>query len=245
MKTVAIMCSGGLDSYIMYHYAKKNGFKPLPIRVDIGQPYKNKELEAIREFEFYDEIIQINLSDFVSKIPTAVDKHNQIIPGRNLLLWIIWANFGEEVRLGALHSEWHGKERDKSYKFFEDSTHLLTYLFNIIRERTEIKTPFFHLTKTDLIARALNNWLTEDQLTRTTTCYDSNIRNCGSCSTCFKRRVAMSNNNIDEKYISNPWESEYAKEIVAEIQEWNKQGRLTDSRISETYTALARKNLYI
>lgn len=238
MKTVAIMVSWWLDSYIMYYYAKKNWYKPIPIRVDLWQPYKEKELEAIRNFEFYDEIIQISISNFVDKIPTNVDKKNQIIPWRNLLLWVIWANFWEEVWIWALHSERHWKERDKSFKFFEDSTNLLTYIFNIVRERTELKTPFFHLTKTGLVKRALENWLTAEQLEKTSTCYDENTHNCWECSTCFKRRMAMVNNGIEEHFEKNPWESDYCKEMIEEITSWNKNGRLTSTRIEEIKSAL-------
>jgi len=64
----------------MYYYAKKQGYKPIPIRVDLGQPYAEKELEAINSFEFADEIIKLSIKDFVSKIPANVDKKNQIIP---------------------------------------------------------------------------------------------------------------------------------------------------------------------
>lgn len=239
MKTVAIMISWWLDSYIMYYYAKKNWFKPIPIWVDLWQPYKEKELEAIKQFEFYDEIKKIEIKDFVNQIPTNVDKKNQIIPGRNLLLWVIWANFGEEVWIWALHSEWHWKERDKSFKFFEDSTNLLTYIFNIVRERTELKTPFFHLTKTWLVKWALDNWLTAEQLAKTSTCYDEKVHNCWECSTCFKRRMALVNNWLEEKFEKNPRESDYCKEMINEIQSGNKNWRLTEQRIEEIKSALS------
>jgi len=241
MKKVAVMVSWWLDSYIMYYYAKKNGYQPIPIRVDLWQPYREKELEAIKQFDFYKDIIQISVSDFVSKIPTNVDKQNQIIPWRNLLLWILWANFGEEVWIGALHSEWHWKERDKSFKFFEDTTNLLTYIFNIVRERTEIKTPFFHLTKTGVVKRAINNGISIDDLKKTSTCYDNEYHNCWECSTCFKRRMAMVNNGLEEEYQNNPRESNYAKEMIAEIKSGNKNWRLTEERIWEIKNALATK----
>ena len=237
-KKVAIMLSGGLDSYLMYWYAKKNGYQPIPIRVDLGHPYASKEEEAIKGFEFADEVVHISMEDFVKQIPTNVDTKNQIIPGRNLLLGIIGANFAEEVWIGALHSEWHGKERDKSFKFFEDSTALLTYTFNVMRDRTELKTPFFHLTKSGLVEWALNNGITEEQMKKTVTCYDEGKGHCWRCSTCFKRWMAMANNGLSEHYDANPRESDYAKELMEEIRTGNKNKRLTPERIFEIEKAL-------
>ena len=238
MKTVAIMISWGLDSYIMYYYAKKQGYKPIPIRVDLGQPYAEKELEAINSFEFADEIIKLSIKDFVSKIPANVDKKNQIIPWRNLLLWVLWANWWEEVRIGALYWEEHWKERDKSKPFFKMTTELLTYIFNIVRPYTEMKTPFSHLTKTWVVKRALDNGITAEQLAKTTTCYDEHDHNCGNCSTCFKRRMALSLNGINEEFKTNPLESDYCKEMIEEIRSGNKNGRLIPERVEEIKQAL-------
>lgn len=210
MKTVAIMVSGWLDSYVMYFYAKKNWYKPIPIWVDLWQPYKAKELEAIKQFEFYDEIIKVNFSDYTKTMVW------DIIPWRNLLLGVIGANYWEEVWIWALYWEWTGKNMDKSYKFFEDTSKILTYNFQMLREYTFIKTPFFHLTKAGLVKRALENWLTKEQLFKTSTCYDEKEHNCWRCPTCFKRYVAMKLNWIDEEFKTNPLESEYAKKMKEE-----------------------------
>lgn len=240
MKTVAIMISWGLDSYIMYYYAKKQGYNVVPVWVNLGQPYAEKELEAINSFEFADEIIKLELKDFVNKIPTGVDKKHQIIPWRNLLLWVIGANWWDEVRIGALYGEEHWKERDKSDKFFSLTTELFTYIFNICRPKTVMKTPFSHLTKVWVVKRALENWITAEQLAKTTTCYDEHDHNCGNCSTCFKRRIALTLNWIEEEFKTKPRESDYCKEIIEEIRSGNKNWRLTPERIAETKEALSK-----
>jgi len=213
---VAIMISGGLDSYIMYFYAKKNWFEPIPIRVNLWQPYAEKELNALKKFEFYDEIIKLDFKDYTK------DMVWDIIPWRNLFLGMIGANYAEQVWIGALYGEWTGANMDKSFKFFEDATKILTYNFTPLRERTELKTPFFHLTKAGLVKRALENWLTEGQLKKTSTCYHVTKHNCWECPTCFKRYCAMKLNGIDEKFEKNPLDSEYAKKMKEEAINGNK-----------------------
>lgn len=225
MKKVAVMISWWLDSYIMYYYAKKNWFQPVPIRVNLWQPYREKELEAIKNFEFYDEIIQVNFADYTKKMV------GDIIPWRNLLLWVIWANYADEVWIGALYGERTGKNMDKSYQFFEEASKVLTYNFQMLREYTFIKTPFFHLTKANLVKRALENWLTKEQLFKTSTCYDEKKHNCWKCPTCFKRYVAMKLNGIDEEFESNPLESDYAKKMKQETI--NKDPHLAPERREE------------
>jgi len=225
MKKVAVMISWGLDSYIMYYYAKKNWFQPIPIWVNLWQPYADKELEAIKQFEFYNEIHKVNFEDYTREMVW------DIIPWRNLLLWVIGANYADEVRIWALYWEWTGKNMDKSYEFFEDTSHILTYNFQMLREYTFIKTPFFHLTKANLVKRALENGLTKEQLFKTSTCYDKEKHNCWKCPTCFKRYVAMKLNGIDEHFETNPLESDYAKKMKEETI--NKDPHLAPERRAE------------
>lgn len=217
MKNIALMISWWLDSYIMYFYAKKNGFNPIPIWVDLWQPYAQKEFEAIQKFDFYSEIQILDIKDYSKIMNITLDNH--IIPWRNLLLWMVWANYWEEVWIGALDWEQNWKNQDKSYEFFKQATEILSYNFKMIRERTELKTPFFHFSKATLIEWALKNWITEEQLKNTSTCYDKKEKNCWICLTCFKRFIAMELNWITEEYVVNPLESNYAKQVFKEIDE--------------------------
>mgnify|MGYP003331208450 CR=1 FL=1 len=127
-----------------------------------------------------------------------------------------------------------------SIPFFEKATDLLTYIFNICRPRTVLKTPFSHLTKVEVVKRALDNGITAEQLKKTSTCYDEHDHNCGNCSTCFKRRIALTINWVEEEFKTKPRESDYCKEIIEEIRSWNQNWRLTPERIAETRRALLK-----
>jgi len=219
-KHLVILMSGGLDSSIAYHYAQKEcGICKddiMCIWFDIGQPYAQKEKKSLDELGIPYTTMKLDLiRDEFDNIPTT-EFPGQIIPGRNLIFATIAASFGKEIWLMALDSETHkyAKERDKSERFFEDTTELLTYIFDISRKETDITSPFFAMTKVEVVEWALKNGLSEDWLKKTSTCYDGEVRNCGKCSTCFKRWVAMTVNGINEEYETNPWESEDAKELI-------------------------------
>ena len=152
---VSIMVSGGLDSYIAYYYALKNGYIPDAIWVNLGQPYWKKEEEKVNSFEFPVKKIKIDLlREEFGNLPTP---QKQIIPGRNLFLAYIGAFFNERVWIVALETEMHtyARERDKSWKFYRDTTELFTYIFNYVRENTIVETPFSHLSKTEIVRLSL------------------------------------------------------------------------------------------
>ena len=250
---LVILLSGGLDSSVAYHYAiKEKGYQPEDILCswfDINQPYNKKEKDSLDKIGVPYKTISMDLiREEFNNIPTP-DFPNQIIPGRNLIFATIAASFGERIWLMALDGETHLQtiERDKSTKFFEDTTNLLTYIFNVKREKTIIESPFLHLSKTDVVKWAKEN-IGEDFIKATSTCYDENMHNCGKCSTCFKRWLAMKNNDIEEIYNANPWESNDAKELIEKYKKaYSTQdfSHYTKKRIEETFNALKKEGVEI
>jgi 7-cyano-7-deazaguanine synthase len=238
---VAIMYSGGLDSYIAYHYAKKMGYAPVAIWVGMGCPYDWKEKEAMGKLDIpWYELNCDVLKEEYGNLPTP---DNWIIPGRNLLIATIGAMFAKRVWICALDGEMHkfAKERDKSPEFYHLSSGLLTYVFDIARPETIVETPFAHLSKTEIVTWALHNGVSEEMLLRTSTCYDGERHNCGECGTCFKRWIAMKNNGVVEAYVTPPWENMYARRTSVEMWDASKAHDFThysDKRIHETMCAL-------
>lgn len=238
-KDVVVLLSGGLDSFVAYHYAKHEGINPLALWLDIGQPYARKEEEAIDSFDFSVRKIRMNLLQHEwGNMPTP---EQQIIPARNLLFTVIGSMFGGRVWVSALHGEQHGREHDKSERYFKDTSALLTYVLDYLREETLVETPFAHLSKTEVVAWALSHGIPASALLKTSTCYDEQIRNCGRCGTCFKRWIAMTNNGISENYASPPWLCDYAKSTIDGMREAVREkdySRFTQKRCQETFSAL-------
>lgn len=250
---VVIMTSGGLDSYIAYYFAKAKGLEPIPVWVNLGQPYALKEEKAIDNFEFANEVRKIHIDLIREEFGNVPDINHWIIPGRNLLLVLIGAHFGERIWLCALEGEQHkfARERDKTPEFFHLSSGLLTYVFDIVRPETIVETPFFDMTKTDIVRWALQNGLTAKQLLNTSSCYEGKTgRQCGKCGTCFKRWIAFINNGIQEDYDYPPYgpENLYAQDSIQKMKEaWQKQdfSHYSEKRIKETFNALEKVDIKV
>jgi 7-cyano-7-deazaguanine synthase in queuosine biosynthesis len=220
-KELVILLSGGVDSTISYLYAIiEKKYKPediLCLYVDLGHSYSWKELEGIKNSSIPVSIIKTDiLREEFNNIPQAKHPYS-IILNRNLFLASIAAMYGKRIWICALKDEQHeyAKEHDKSYKFFKDTTDLLTYTCNIRREQTIVETPFSEFTKAELIGWALRNGVSKDYLLSSHTCYDDKQEKCGQCFVCFKRWVSFKVNGIDEQgYAFNPWESDEAKRLI-------------------------------
>jgi 7-cyano-7-deazaguanine synthase in queuosine biosynthesis len=235
-KNVSIMISGGLDSYIMDRYATVNGFNSTLIYVNLGHPYVESEKKAIKIAGF--DAIEINMEALYPAIEKRLS--NQIIPSRNMLFAVVGSMFNPRVWLGALDGEQHGKEHDKSRRFFDDASSLLSYTNEFFQAETIIETPFSHLTKAGTIEWALSTGgISKEDLLRTSSCYSGHETPCGVCLTCYKRWAAFLLNDIVETgHEANPWESDYAKEMAQEIPKAHKAGdhsRFTPSRIDEWF----------
>ncbi len=241
MSDVSIMFSGGLDSMIMYHYAKAQGLDPVCIYLNMGHPYAHKEIAAMhRKSEWMPKVEMINTVELFPLIEKRLS--NQIIPSRNLLLATIGGMFSPRVWLGALDGEQLGKEHDKSPRFFKDSSTLLSFTNEFFQPQTRVEAPFGNMSKSETVHWALEYGIPLEELLATSSCYDGEKDMCGKCITCQKRASAFILNGIIEPgYESNPFNSNYHKELCREIPEavaQNDYSRFTPKRCSEFFKTL-------
>ena len=245
MSDVSICFSGGLDSMIMYHYAIAAGKDPVCIYVDLGHPYAHKEREAMaRDSKWMPKVEILDLSTLFPLIEKRMS--NQIIPSRNVLLSVIGGMFSPEVWLGALDGEQLGKEHDKSPRFFEDTSKLLSFTNEFFQPETKIVAPFAKLSKSETLQWALWYGIPLDELLATSSCYDGTEGKCGRCLTCVKRRLAFLANDIDEPGYPIPLlESPYMQELMREIplaDAAKDYSRFTPKRIEEFKEAMKKLN---
>jgi len=237
---IALMFSGGLDSTVAYFWAMRQGLDVQPIWVDLGQPYAIKEEMAMERVGITPTVFRLP----IMRAPGYVGEWGGwIVPGRNLLLATIGANFGDEVWLCALLGEMHRApyNPDKSPEFFDLTTGLLTFVYSMSRDRTRVTTPFADKTKSDVVRLALEIGMTPELIKATSSCYSHDDGNCGECGTCFKRWVALTNNGLEETYRVDPWTSEYAEheiEAIRDALDRNDFTHYNESRCLDTMNAL-------
>lgn len=229
MKTydVAVLLSGGLDSYIATVDAKMEGIDHVGIWFNIGQPYAWKEKEALDSLGV--DYIEFNLDlirEEFKNVPTIED---QIIPGRNLVFVSVASMYAKTIWMGALDGEMHHMMPDKDWAFFHSFSGLATHVYWPWREKTELVTPFRSKTKAEMVAEAINVMcIPKEELFKTSTCYHPEVRKCGVCSTCVKRAMAFRLNGIEEPgYESDPFQSKAWEEYKGKIHAAMKEGDFT------------------
>lgn len=246
---LTIMYSGGLDSLISYAYARSQGFKPLCLFVNMDHEYAHKELSAMGDIvseaytnhdewlPFIPNVKQIHMEGLIPLVQARLS--NQIIPSRNVMLATIGSMFSPRVWINALDGEQNGKEHDKSVRFFDDTSELLTFTNAFFQEKTVVESPFASMSKAETITWALHHGMPLELLMKTSSCYNGEQEKCGECLTCYKRYCAFLLNGIEEDgYDVNPLSTNYAEEMRVEIPkaaQSNDYTRFTPKRIDEHF----------
>ena len=247
MKTkIAVLVSGGIDSYIAYKYAQYIGADAIPLFVNYGQPYLTKEIRACNKL-FDSDLVCVNADLVSAKLDNIPTLDKQEIYGRNILMAFYGALIGDRVWIASLETEMNPTAvADKHPEFFHMMSALFSHVLKTKRLETVVETPFAKYTKSDIIKLALDTLGVSPELIKTTsTCYHEEHKQCGVCSTCFKRWIAMVNNDLVEEYHKHPYRcNEYGKNVVElmrkEIKTKVFSGRFSEKRLEETDRALIK-----
>jgi 7-cyano-7-deazaguanine synthase in queuosine biosynthesis len=245
-KQLAVCVSGGMDSFIAYRQARwVFGDETVAVFINYKQPYIRKELAALHSLIPIAETVMVEAELAVSHLFNVPTVDKQEVFGRNILLAFYGAQLAPLVWLSALETEMNPTAvPDKRPEFFHQLSALFTPVFSSKRPETVVTTPFRHKTKSDIVEAALTNgWCTAAELLTTVSCYSDVHQNCGACSTCFKRWIALVNNGINEKYETSPLLNKYGRgtcELMhEEVTRQRFSGRFSAARIAETQKALA------
>lgn len=198
-----ILSSGGMDSFLAWYlfYRDKNAVN---LFVNIGQKYLTKELESFNA-------LSTSIPDFqvIYHVGPAIghtDTPTGIIPNRNAYLILAASTYGTEIVLGVLNGEINS---DKSRTFFMAMEQVLNVAnmkqyWNPHETKFTVFSPLRFHSKSSLIDLYLKSGGKPEWLSLTTSCYSSVKGRCGACPSCFKRWVAMRNNQLEEEYLEHP-----------------------------------------
>lgn len=185
----AILVTGGLDSTVLYFKLKKQYKNLRAFYIDIGQPYKDKEIKALKKLKIPFELLKgININQ------ARYWKH--IIPARNFYFFCLVA---EQIKGGIIYfatteGEMPRQGGDKSYYFLE----MTNELFEKLPYPVRIETPLQNETKTDLIKWWQKN-LSLKWLDYTISCFEVEEGHCGHCQACLRKALAYINNGLKLK----------------------------------------------
>lgn len=244
--TTCVLVSGGIDSYTAYRLYEQNFLcdnkeDKVYLFVNCNQPYARKELDVVSKLVPSVRVIKAPLVN--EWINTHVTPHNQEIVGRNSLAIFYGSLMANNVVLSSLSTETYpGAVIDKQPEYLDKLQDVLSINAN---KNVHILRPFSTLTKSQLVCLGLSKGITKEDYRKTVSCYDEVSTHCGKCSTCFKRWVAMINNDIEEDYAFNPWKNEYARGIILGLKNYTPTPRISLQRYLEMKTALEKVGINV
>ena len=100
-------------------------------------------------------------------------------------------------------------------------------------------SPFFEMTKTDMVSWYINRGEDPKLLLATRSCFGILHDPCGKCGACFRRWVALTNNGLEEEYVYPITEWEGIPHYIEKM----KAGQYDPKRTEETFRALRRAGI--
>jgi len=200
---IILLFSGGIDSFVAWHYLNK----PKTVYFNLRSRYSEKELQVIKSINpeiIIDESLNLNDREIGEKA---------YIPFRNLLLAAQAVKYSDTVVIAGVKDD---VVSDKNELIFQETSDILSKL-----EGREIlvMSPFWRMTKEQVVKWFLSNGGTEQEILSTVSCYDPdpNVTYCGNCPSCFRKWNALRSNGIDIKFYNERLMREYYNKAIDRI----------------------------
>ena len=216
---IALLFSGGMDSYVAYYYLQKlyPNKTVVPIYIHYGGAYCNKEVIIAKQLLPQTLIIK---GEFNLRHLETGEK--AFLPNRNLYLITRAAEISPIIFIGGLKDDNVG---DKSPKFCVTMSHLLTISKG---EIVWVDSPFWMMEKINVVEWFIN-YAGKDKaiyhLKRTVSCYDPFKQYCGKCPSCFRKACALAYFDVPMEFYNLKLVHKYMDNI-------------------DNYTPLRKKSIY-
>lgn len=224
-----LLFSAGLDSFPAWYYLNQ----PPALYVDLGHRYAAQERTAIAALADCCGI-KVTISEELRL--GAWEAEDAIIPLRNVYLAMLAAHRAGTVWCIGVKGDC---TVDKSPQAFADMSAFITRLSGHV---VRVDSPFWEMTKTQIIAWYLGQGLPAENLLLTFSCSRSDgvMTHCGACSSCLRRWISLVNNGVQATFTSAPWEWPRVHEFYVPAM---RQGRYPAHRAEEFFAALATVGL--
>jgi 7-cyano-7-deazaguanine synthase in queuosine biosynthesis len=191
-----LLYSAGLDSQPAWHYLGK----PPAVYFDIRHKYRAQEIATVQELSQRCGIdLTVSREIDLSRWEPADDP---IIPLRNIHLALHAAHRADVIWcVGVKGDHTHDKSPDAFRR-------ISAFLSDFAGRPIRVDSPFWDMTKTDIVRWYLNEGLPLDDLLATFSCLSPGAAmvHCGACPSCLRRWIALANNGLTGTFAANPWE---------------------------------------
>lgn len=228
---IVILYSGGLDSFLLYNYAKIEYPDDEVVCLYFRHGADSEESEISRLPNF----VQVRTVEWLNETIRPLAKKddpfagNIYIPGRNLVFSVLAATqeLPDEIWMGTVWDEDNEKATDKNEKFRNETSSLLSYVLSPFLDSVKIRFPFVEnsWTKEHCVAWALRNNISKNEIVNTVSCWHHDGQNCGHCKQCFKRKLIFLLTGLTEDYKQDPINSEYGKGLIKQYLEAKDRNR--------------------
>jgi 7-cyano-7-deazaguanine synthase in queuosine biosynthesis len=192
-----ILFSGGLDSFIAYYYLNR----PRGLFINLKHKYVDREWKTVQKLAPLMEMDLI-IDDQTFDL-NKFEMEDSIIPLRNVYFALLATNYdARSIYMIGVYGDW---THDKNPEAFSKMSDFLTHFCG---KPIKVDSPFWDMTKTDMVQWYKEQNLPIDLLLETYSCFLGEDKHCGHCPSCFRRWIAFYNNDIEETYLNHPldWE---------------------------------------
>jgi len=191
-KNVALLFSGGMDSYIAYMYLTATGMFEkrhiIPLYINYHGEYCDAEQEVAVKLIPHTIVLSDVLN--LSKLETGEKRY---IPNRNLLMASIATNYSNTVMMAGLVDDNVG---DKSKSFCRSASLVLS---ESLGRDIVFTSPFWSHEKADIVGwllDVLGKEVALAEIMKTKSCYSKTELYCGKCPSCFRKMCALAYHDI-------------------------------------------------
>lgn len=207
-----LLFSGGIDSFVAWHYLGH----PQTLFFYARTRYSNKEFKIVKELipnTIIDQSLDLHDREYGEKA---------YIPFRNLIFFLQATKYSDHIVLAGVADD---QVSDKNEKAFKDFSRLA---FKLEGRPVKLTSPFWKMTKKQVIQWYLNNIGDVPTLLKTTSCYHPAGHYCGRCPSCFRKWCALwankiylefSNQELMDQYLQSANAKKYLPERNQDIVE--------------------------
>ncbi|SBT40778.1 7-cyano-7-deazaguanine synthase [Micromonospora narathiwatensis] len=190
-----LLFSAGLDSFPAWHYLGK----PPALYFDIRHYGRQQEIDTVQALASAHGM-DLTISNELDLSAWATPQ-GDLIPFRNVLFAMLAGFRADVVWCVGVKGD---HTADKSPEAFIRMSEMLTAFAG---RPIRVDSPFWNMTKSEIVAWYLEAGLPVNDLLQTFSCAtpEDAFAHCGRCPSCLRRWIALTNNDIAGHFASPPW----------------------------------------